>query len=78
LTQAQNRVLAPAALVQNNLLTAAAAQVVSQSGRVTLQQVHDLITHGVEIGTAISLAVLIQNYNLMVDDLVVLTEMEPA
>jgi hypothetical protein len=78
LTQAQNRVLAPAALVQNNLLTAAAAQVVSQSGRVTLQQVHDLITHGVEIGTAISLAVLIQNYNLMVDDLVVLTEMELA
>jgi hypothetical protein len=78
LTQAQNRVPAPAALVQNNLLTAAAAQVVSQSGRVTLQQVHDLITHGVEIGTAISLAVLIQNYNLMVDDLAVITEMEPA
>jgi hypothetical protein len=51
--------------IGNRRLTAAAAQVVSQSGPVPSEQANDLTTEGM---TAISAVMLTQNHDLTVQD----------
>jgi hypothetical protein len=55
--QQANSTVTVSDITQDHRLTAAAAQVVSQSNPVTLQQAHDLIAAGMTRQAAVSLAV---------------------